>query len=58
VLAALNTILFLKRPAIEPGECASLISGLAAFKQLYDADADLSQALPPALATYPERCAS
>jgi ornithine decarboxylase len=51
----LNSILFLMTPAIEPGKCASLISRLVAFKQLYDADAPLSQVLPSTLAAYPDR---
>jgi hypothetical protein len=48
-----NSILFLRTPPIEPGECGSLISRLAAFKQLYDADEDLSNVLQSTLATYP-----
>ena len=53
----LNSILFLMTPAIEPGKCASLISRLVAFKQLYDADAALAEVLPATLAQYPERYA-
>jgi ornithine decarboxylase len=53
----LNSILFLMTPAMEPGKCASLISRLVAFKQLYDADAPLEDVLPSTLAGYPGRYA-
>jgi ornithine decarboxylase len=51
----LNSILFLMTPAIEPGKCASLISRLVAFKQLYDANAPLAEVLPATMARYPAR---
>ncbi len=53
----LNSILFLMTPATEPSKCASLISRLVAFKELYDADAVLEDVLPSASARYPERYA-
>ncbi len=53
----LNSILFLLTPAIEAGKCASLISRLVAFKQLYDADASLEDVLPTMLSRYPLRYA-
>ncbi|MEB0059659.1 ornithine decarboxylase [Variovorax sp. LG9.2] len=49
----LNSILFLLTPAVEAGKCASLISRLVAFKQLYDGDALLQDVLPTTLARYP-----
>jgi ornithine decarboxylase len=51
----LNSILFLMTPAIEPGKCASLISRLVAFKNLYDADAPLDEVLPTTMARYSGR---
>lgn len=51
----LNSILFLMTPAIEPGKCASLISRLVAFKQLYDANAPLEAVLPVTMARNPGR---
>ena len=53
----LNSILFLMTPAVEPSKCASLISRLVAFKDLYDRDAPLEDVLPGTLARYPERYA-
>ena len=43
--------------AIEAGKCASLISRLVAFKQLYDADATMQDVLPSMLSRYPLRYA-
>jgi len=53
----LNSILFLLTPAVEAGKCASLISRLVAFKNLYDTDAPLETVLPATLARYPDRYA-
>jgi len=53
----LNSILFLMTPAVEAGKCASLISRLVAFKNLYDVDAPLCEVLPTMLARYPARYA-
>jgi ornithine decarboxylase len=53
----LNSILFLLTPAVEAGKCASLISRLVAFKNLYDTDAPLETVLPATLAGYPVRYA-
>lgn len=53
----LNSILFLMTPAVEAGKCASLISRLVAFKNLYDANAPLAEVMPAMLARYPQRYA-
>ena len=53
----LNSILFLLTPAVEQAKCASLISRLVSFKDLYAADESLREVLPSMTARYPERYA-
>lgn len=51
----LNSILFLMTPAVGEGKMAMLLSALERFRELYEADAALSRALPKLYAVHEAR---